>query len=394
MGGGSELQRLSGGENCVLGMVTGVMAKACNYPFLVWKNTVQQGLQISLNPRIVYRGLPMACLNLGGTNAVQFGGTGALQKVLATAGSSPDTVMVGGAFLGGAASGLPCSIWELCMIQQQRFGGTALGTPARFVREYGAAALGRGVTMTIGREAMFTMSMLGITPLIQQRLVESSGVEANTALAVGALSGAIFAGTITHPMDTIKTCMQVCTGAACVHMHGMCTACARHVHGAMQGDLAHTMHVPSPMYTCMCVQGDLAQLKYQGIMQTGRSLAAEYGVMQGLFKGLSCALPRPPRTAAPHSRAADAFHTEYVRRACAMRVPCVRPACAVRVPCMCRVCAVHVPCTHHARALLADRIALISTTFFLVNSFKQRLVPALFPHAVAGDKDKPRAVRS
>ena len=58
---------------------------------------------------------------------------------------------------------LPCSIWELCMIQQQRFGGSILGTPARFVKEYGTAALTRGVTMTIGREAMFTMSMLGIT---------------------------------------------------------------------------------------------------------------------------------------------------------------------------------------------------------------------------------------
>ena len=139
-------------------MVTGIMAKACNYPFLVWKNTVQQGLPISLNPRIVYRGLPMACLNLGGTNAVQFGGTGVFQRLLATAGSSQDSVTVGGAFLGGAASGLPCSIWELCMIQQQRFGGSILGTPARFVREYGAAALSRGVTMTIGRGAMFDMS--------------------------------------------------------------------------------------------------------------------------------------------------------------------------------------------------------------------------------------------
>ena len=163
MGGGSDLQRLSGGESCVLGMVTGVMAKACNYPFLVWKNTVQQGLKISLDPRIVYRGLPMACLNLGGTNAVQFGGTGVFQRLLATTGSSQDTVTIGGSFLGGAASGLPCSIWELCMIQQQRFGGSILGTPARFVKEYGTSALTRGVTMTVGREAMFTMSMLGIT---------------------------------------------------------------------------------------------------------------------------------------------------------------------------------------------------------------------------------------
>ena len=80
------------------------------------------------------------------------------------------------------------------MIQQQRFGGSTLGTPARIVQEYGAAAIGRGITTTIGREAMFTMSMLGITPLIQEKLVASSGMEKNAALAAGSLTGALLAG--------------------------------------------------------------------------------------------------------------------------------------------------------------------------------------------------------
>tara|TARA_B110001452_G_scaffold75986_1_gene61702 strand:+ start:362 stop:1216 length:855 start_codon:yes stop_codon:yes gene_type:complete len=249
MGGGSDLQRLSGGENCVLGMVTGVMSKACNYPFLVWKNTMQQGLPLSstwttpaggVSPLRVYRGLPMACMNLGGTNAVQFGTTGVFQKILAGSGFSKDQVTVGGSFLGGAASGLPCSIWELVMIQQQRFGGSILGTPAKFINEFGASSLVRGVTMTIGREAMFTMSMLGITPLIQEKLIETSGMEKNSALAIGALTGAVFAGTVTHPLDTIKTCMQ----------------------------------------------GDLGGVKFKGIMQTGNLLVEESGVVNGLFRGL------------------------------------------------------------------------------------------------------------
>lgn len=277
MGGGTDLQRLSGGENCVLGMVTGIMSKACNYPFLSWKNTVQQGLPISFNPAIVYRGLPMACLNLGGTTAVQFGTVGFFQRFLANSGFKGDTVQVGGALLGGAASGIPCSIWELCMIQQQRFGGSMLGTPAQFVKEYGVGSLARGCTMTIGRESMFTMAMLGITPLIQRQLVESGTFDKNTALAAGSLTGACFAGTITHPMDTIKTCMQ----------------------------------------------GDLGNVKYKGIMQTGSLLAEEYGVVQGLFKGLTF------------------------------------------------------------------RIALISTTFFLVNTFKGKLVPLMFPHVADAPKPEP-----
>merc|ERR1739841_382368 len=74
------------------GMVTGVLSKCCNYPCLVWKNTLQQGIKpnttwttssCAFSPLKVYRGLPMACMNLGGTNAVQFVGTGFFQKLLA-----------------------------------------------------------------------------------------------------------------------------------------------------------------------------------------------------------------------------------------------------------------------------------------------------------------------
>uniref|UniRef100_A0A7S2BWN9 Mitochondrial carrier protein n=1 Tax=Haptolina brevifila TaxID=156173 RepID=A0A7S2BWN9_9EUKA len=275
MGGGDELQRLSAGENCVLGATTGMISKAINYPFLVWKNTVQQGLPISLNPLVVYRGLPMACLNLGGTTAVQFATTGFFQRLLSSSGVEGESVRTGGAFLGGVASGIPCSVWELCMIQQQRFGGTMLGTPAKFISEYGVSSLTRGFSTTMGREGLFTMAMLGITPAIQRHLVETSGIEKNQALAVGALSGACFAGTLSHPLDTIKTCMQ----------------------------------------------GDLGQQKYQGVLATGRSLAAEYGVVQGLFKGLFF------------------------------------------------------------------RICLISTTFFLVNTIKQRVTgPLMFPKAYETEK--------
>ena len=82
-----------------------------------------------------------------------------------------------------------------------------------------------------------------------------------------------------------------------------------------------TSHPPDTIKSCM--QGDLGRAKYDGIVQTGKAIAAEHGVVQGLFKGL--------------------FY----------------------------------------------RIALISTTFFLVNTFKQRTVPLLFPHALK-EADKAR----
>merc|ERR1712078_634216 len=103
----------------------------------------QQGLPIRLNPAVVYRGLPMACLNLGGTTAVQFGATGFCQKILRGGGESSPFTQMTGSFLGGVISGIPCSLWELCMIQQQRFGGSILGTPTRIVQQHGVQTLAR-----------------------------------------------------------------------------------------------------------------------------------------------------------------------------------------------------------------------------------------------------------
>jgi len=68
------------------------------------------------------------------------------------------------------------------------------------------------------------------------------GLQTDVALAFGAVLSSIFSATLSHPMDTIKTCMQ----------------------------------------------GDVGRTKYPGgAVDTGRVLAAEYGLRRGLFKGLT-----------------------------------------------------------------------------------------------------------
>ena len=268
MGGGSqELQRLSGWQNCLVGMAAGAGSKMCNYPLLVMKNNEQIGVPTNFNPRILYRGLPIAVVNMGGTTTVQFGCTGAFQKMLKTIVDDDTTVQMGGSLLGGLASGVPCSLWELVMVQQQQRGGTILGTPARILKDYGARGLMRGMTMTLGREGLFTLAMLGITPWIQTQLSTKAGMESNVALAAGALTGSVTAALISHPMDTIKTCQQE----------------------------------------------DLGAERYGSSRQSFALLRKEHGGMRGLYKGLKW------------------------------------------------------------------RIALIGTTFFLVNSIKERLAPRMFP---------------
>uniref|UniRef100_A0A7S1XNY2 Mitochondrial carrier protein n=1 Tax=Phaeomonas parva TaxID=124430 RepID=A0A7S1XNY2_9STRA len=237
-GEASPLARLSPTQNLALGMLAGCGSKCINYPLLAWKNAAQQGLPLPMRPDLVYRGLPMAMMNLGGTTAVQFLFTGYFQKMLKTKENDQFAEMAG-ATLGGIVSGVPCAMWELIMIQQQRFGGSLLGTPAKLLKEFGVAAYTRGMGMTMGREGLYTMAMLGLTPVVQRYLVEERGMDKGTGLAIGALGSAFFSATVTHPMDTIKTCLQ----------------------------------------------GDLMKKQFINNLQTGRLLVDTHGVA-GVFKGL------------------------------------------------------------------------------------------------------------
>jgi solute carrier family 25 carnitine/acylcarnitine transporter 20/29 len=252
-----------------LGIISGMSAKCTNYPLLNWKNTTQQGLPLSINPKIVYRGLPAALCNIGATTGVQFLLTGRFQDLIAGGRTMTDTERGVAAALGGAVSGVPCSLWELTMIQQQRFGGSLVSTPVRILKDHGVMQFSRGMMMCMIRESGFCVTMLAATPIIQEKIrvnyAETFGND--TALAIGSLASAFVGATATHPVDTIKTCMQ----------------------------------------------GDLDRTKWTNAVRTGSILLAERGVAQGLFSGLSW------------------------------------------------------------------RMALIATTFFLINKFKQDIAPKIFP---------------
>eukprot|EP00927_Polykrikos_kofoidii_P045953 TRINITY_DN400_c0_g1_i3.p1 TRINITY_DN400_c0_g1~~TRINITY_DN400_c0_g1_i3.p1 ORF type:complete len:288 (+),score=39.75 TRINITY_DN400_c0_g1_i3:67-930(+) len=239
MGSGDALQQLSAVQNLSLGMVSGMLSKATNYPLLTCKNLSQQSVPLQFNLSL-YRGLPMAMMNLGSTTAVQFWFTGFFQKVLSGGKPVSSSQQMAASFMGGVCSGIPCSVWELTMIQQQRFGGSIVSVPLGVMRKFGAHTILRGMICTIGRESLFTMAMLGATPVMQRSLVEDLGMESNTGLAVGSLASAFFSTTLTHPLDTMKTCMQ----------------------------------------------GDCEQKKYTNIRGTRQSLVDEFGMRAGLFKGL------------------------------------------------------------------------------------------------------------
>ena len=212
------MNQLSSGENTLLGVVAGTEVLLIVQPLLFWKNSVQQGLSVSFNPRVVYRGLGVSASSQALVSGAQFFSTGQIKRAL-TGGEDrrlTNSETVGAALVGGAVSGLVCGPCELVMIQQQRFGGTLLSTTGRLLRDHGVAAMGRGLLPTVVREASYCCGYLGIAPAMSRTFEEmSSGRQSHgessggaTARVLGALVGGVIAGVASHPFDTVKTCMQ------------------------------------------------------------------------------------------------------------------------------------------------------------------------------------------
>ena len=202
--------KLSNLENLAIGVSAGTIEVSILQPMLYFKNATQQRLPLSLNPKIVYRGLSMSIVNMSVLAGLQFPLTGAVKK-LVTGGEERElsmTEMILSGFAGGAISGVACAPMELVVIQQQRFGGTLLGTPTRIANAAGGSTLFRGLLTSMGREGCFTAGYLGIGPALTDKLQKDHGLSSGMAKVGGAVAGGVIAATLSHPLDTIKTCMQ------------------------------------------------------------------------------------------------------------------------------------------------------------------------------------------
>lgn len=235
------LRKLSEHENLSLGIATGVIEQMLTQPLLYWKNSFIQGLPFTVNPKLLYRGTAASVGNMSFTTGVQFYFGGLYQKMV-TGGVGIEMTYsqeIGTAFMGGATSGPICSVMELVMIQQQRFGGSVVATCSRLVKEEGVSCLLRGSLATSGREAFYTAGYLGIVPATQRYLTKEYALDPLAGSFLGASVGGLACAAITQPLDTAKTCMQ--------------------------GD----------------VKGD----KYKTVSQTLRTLHQEYGSVRAMYRG-------------------------------------------------------------------------------------------------------------
>lgn len=177
------------------------------------KNASQQGLPLTTDLRVLYRGyIANVCNNSIGI-MFQFVINGALKKAITGAEDRDlyDGEKIGAGFAAGFMSGVICGPMELAMIQQQRKGGSLPSTVKTLVSA-GPSTMLRGSLMTCWREGIYTSGFLGIVPVLRQNLVisfpDSIGSSEAKARTVASLIGGTVCCYLSHPADTIKTCLQ------------------------------------------------------------------------------------------------------------------------------------------------------------------------------------------
>eukprot|EP01084_Bolivina_argentea_P057625 105269_1 len=184
-------------------------------PLVYWKNATQQHLPFTLNPKYLYRGLIASITNYASLAAIQFVGTGLIKRTIInhTNRDLKSHEILLSAYAGGAISGIVSGPLELTMIQQQRFGGNIIATPLRIIETTGLLGMTRGLMLTMIRTGLFSCGYLGITPLLEQKIKRYdtliySGIPLPIIQFGCSMIASFVAVSLSHPVDTVKTCMQ------------------------------------------------------------------------------------------------------------------------------------------------------------------------------------------
>jgi hypothetical protein len=181
-------------------------------PTLYWKNAAAQGLAFTLDPRLLYRGTGASVLNEMVQMSVQLVLTRMFQRIWEHRRTEERSAaeLLTTSCSGGITASFAASPIELAMIQQQRNGGSFIAACSHIVGRYGLGSQGlmRGLGPTMLRDGVYVAGLLGLTPVLQARLVDQYGCSQAGATLGASLVGGSLCALASHPADMIKTCMQ------------------------------------------------------------------------------------------------------------------------------------------------------------------------------------------
>lgn len=174
-------------------------------PSLYWKNAKAQNLPFTMNPRVIYRGTAASLYNEMQMMGLQFGLTGLFQSLRGGHNGMDDTIGdYMSAFCGGSVAALFASPVELVMIQQQLKGGGTFATIQNVSRDHGITILFRGLLPAMVRDALYVSGFLGVTPLLQNYLMQNYNMSTLEGGFWASMVGGIVAAVPSHPLDLVK----------------------------------------------------------------------------------------------------------------------------------------------------------------------------------------------
>lgn len=113
------------------------------------------------------------------------------------------------ALLGGGIGALYTSPVELMMIQQQVRNKPLIDTAKETVTRFGlTSGVYRGFVAAVARDSIYVGGMLGVTPIIQNVLMEEHEMGISSSGFVASMVGGIAAAVLTCPADVVNTCMK------------------------------------------------------------------------------------------------------------------------------------------------------------------------------------------
>jgi len=179
-------------QNTTLGIAAAFIEGMLLQPTLYWKNARAMQLPFTMNPRVIYRGTGASIFNEMQMMGLQFGITGFFNKVFANeSGSMSVSNTFLSAILGGVITATFSCPVELVMIQQQKHSGSLIGTPIRIAKQFGLTSNGlfRGLSLTMTRDGIYVAGMLGVTPLVQQYLMDNQQMSIGSSSFVASVVG-------------------------------------------------------------------------------------------------------------------------------------------------------------------------------------------------------------
>lgn len=184
-------------QSMMIGSAAGAAEVLIDHPFWSMKTRRQKGASMTINPKILYRGLMPNVMSMVPITASQFGAYAAIKSVV-----NNDNIASMAA--GASAALIACPI-EMIMTHQGDTGATFANTYKHLVQTKGMRSVYRGLPATMVRDSIFTLAIFSGKTMVKPYVAIENEKVAGT---VASITAGVVAAQLTQGVDTVKTIQQ------------------------------------------------------------------------------------------------------------------------------------------------------------------------------------------